>query len=80
MGERVQDLPDGGVLLRTLPEEGFAYYNDVYSKVKYFTIGLHGDFNVNNFFWEERTTPLVRVNKPGGLPAKVLAQVIQERG
>ena len=42
--------PTGESYYGMLPEEGFAYYNDVYSKVKYFTIGLHGDFNVNNFF------------------------------
>ena len=71
MGERVQDLPDAESLITgRLPEEGFARYNDVYSKVKYFTIGLHGDLNVNNFFgkkelrrWTVLMSPAVYLQK-----------------
>ena len=62
--------PTGESYYGTLPEEGFAYYNDVYSKVKYFTIGLHGDFNVNNFFgkkelrrWTVLISPAVYLQK-----------------
>ena len=62
--------PTGESYYGTLPEEGFAYYNDVYSKVKYFTIGLHGDFNVNNFFgkkelrrWTVLLSPAVYLQK-----------------
>ncbi|MFR5657051.1 MAG: hypothetical protein ACLUDU_03215 [Butyricimonas faecihominis] len=46
---------------------------------KYFTIGLHGDFNVNNFSGR-RTTPLDRVVKPGGLPAEVLPKLYKKEG
>ena len=42
--------PNGESYYGTEPEAGFAYYNDIYAKIKYFTLGLHGDFNVNNFF------------------------------
>lgn len=52
------------------PEAGFAYYNDIYTKVKYFTLGLHGDFNVNNFFgkkelrrWTVLLSPAVYLQK-----------------
>ena len=62
--------PTGESYYGMLPEEGFAYYNDVYSKVKYFTIGLHGDFNVNNFFgkkelrrWTVLLSPAVYLQK-----------------
>lgn len=62
--------PNGESYYGTTPEEGFAYYNDLYSKVKYFTIGLHGDFNVNNFFghkemrrWTVLLSPAVYLQK-----------------
>ena len=42
--------PNGESYYGTEPETGFAYYNDIYTKIKYFTLGLHGDFNVSNFF------------------------------
>jgi len=54
----------------TEPETGFAYYNDIYTKIKYFTLGLHGDFNVNNFFgkkelrrWTVLLSPAVYLQK-----------------
>ena len=52
------------------PKTGFAYYNDIYTKIKYFTLGLHGDFNVNNFFgkkelrrWTVLLSPAVYLQK-----------------
>ena len=54
----------------TTPEVGFARYNDLYAKVKYFTVGLHGDLNVNNFFgkkelrrWTVLLSPAVYLQK-----------------
>ena len=54
----------------TEPETGFAYYNDIYTKINYFTLGLHGDFNVNNFFgkkelrrWTVLLSPAVYLQK-----------------
>ena len=54
----------------TEPKTGFAYYNDIYTKIKYFTLGLHGDFNVNNFFgkkelrrWTVLLSPAVYLQK-----------------
>ena len=54
----------------TEPATGFAYYNDIYTKIKYFTLGLHGDFNVNNFFgkkelrrWTVLLSPAVYLQK-----------------
>ena len=54
----------------TEPATGFAYYNDIYTKINYFTLGLHGDFNVNNFFgkkelrrWTVLLSPAVYLQK-----------------
>ena len=62
--------PNGESYYGTKPEAGFAYYNDLYAKVKYFTLGLHGDFNVNNFFgtkemrrWTVVLSPAVYLQK-----------------
>lgn len=62
--------PNGKSYYGTNPEAGFAYYNDIYTKVKYFTLGLHGDFNVNNFFgkkelrrWTVLLSPAVYLQK-----------------
>ena len=62
--------PNGESYYGTEPEAGFAYYNDIYAKIKYFTLGLHGDFNVNNFFgkkelrrWTVLLSPAVYLQK-----------------
>ncbi len=62
--------PTGESYYGTTPEAGFARYNDLYAKVKYFTVGLHGDFNVNNFFgkkelrrWTVLLSPAVYLQK-----------------
>lgn len=62
--------PDGNSYYGTSPEDGFAYYNGIYSKVKYFMLGLHADFNVNNFFghkemrrWTILLSPAVYLQK-----------------
>ena len=62
--------PDGNSYYGTSPENGFAYYNDIYSKVKYFMLGLHADLNVNNFFghkemrrWTVLLSPAVYLQK-----------------
>lgn len=62
--------PDGTTYYGTEPEAGFALYNDLYSKAKYFTLGLHGDLNVNNFFghkearrWTVLLSPAVYLQK-----------------
>ena len=62
--------PNGESYYGTEPEDGFAYYNDIYAKIKYFTLGLHGDFNVNNFFgkkelrrWTVLLSPAVYLQK-----------------
>ncbi|WP_270429669.1 OmpA family protein [Butyricimonas virosa] len=62
--------PSGESYYGTTPEAGFARYNDLYTKVKYFTVGLHGDFNVNNFFgkkemrrWTVLLSPAVYLQK-----------------
>ena len=48
--------------------------------MKYFTVGLHGDLNVNNFSGKKEMRRWTRVVEPGGLPSKVLAEALQERG
>ena len=62
--------PNGESYYGTDPEAGFAYYNDLYSEIKYFTVGLHGDLNVNNFFgrkemrrWTVLLSPAVYLHK-----------------
>ena len=62
--------PTGGSYYGTEPEAGFVRYNDLYAKVKYFTVGLHGDLNVNNFFgkkelrrWTVLLSPAVYLQK-----------------
>ncbi len=62
--------PTGESYYGTTPEAGFARYNDLYAKVKYFSVGLHGDFNVNNFFgkkelrrWTVLLSPAVYLQK-----------------
>ena len=62
--------PNGESYYGTEPATGFAYYNDIYTKIKYFTLGLHGDFNVNNFFgkkelrrWTVLLSPAVYLQK-----------------
>ena len=62
--------PNGESYYGTEPEAGFAYYNDIYAKIKYFTLGLHGDFNVHNFFgkkelrrWTVLLSPAVYLQK-----------------
>ena len=62
--------PNGESYYGTDPATGFAYYNDIYTKIKYFTLGLHGDFNVNNFFgkkelrrWTVLLSPAVYLQK-----------------
>lgn len=62
--------PDGNSYYGTSPESGFAHYNDIYSKVKYFMLGLHADFNANNFFghkemrrWTVILSPAVYLQK-----------------
>ena len=62
--------PNGESYYGTDPATGFAYYNDIYTKIKYFTLGLHGDFNVNNFFgkkelrrWTVLISPAVYLQK-----------------
>ncbi|WP_455510840.1 OmpA family protein [Butyricimonas paravirosa] len=62
--------PNGESYYGTEPEAGFAYYNDIYTKIKYFTLGLHGNFNVNNFFgkkelrrWTVLLSPAVYLQK-----------------
>ena len=62
--------PNGESYYGTEPEAGFANYNDIYAKIKYFTLGLHGDFNVNNFFgkkelrrWTVLLSPAVYLQK-----------------
>jgi len=62
--------PTGESYYGTAPEAGFAFYNDLYAKVKYYTVGLHGDFNVNNFFgkkemrrWTVLLSPAVYLQK-----------------
>ena len=62
--------PTGESYYGTEPGAGFAYYNDIYTKIQYFTIGLHGDFNVNNFFgkkemrrWTVLLSPAVYLQK-----------------
>ena len=62
--------PTGESYYGTKPESGFAYYNDLYTEIKYFTVGLHGDFNVNNFFgrkelrrWTVLLSPAVYLQK-----------------
>ena len=62
--------PNGESYYGTEPATGFAYYNDIYTKIKYFTLGLHGDFNVNNFFgkkelrrWTVLLSPAIYLQK-----------------
>ena len=62
--------PTRGSYYGTEPEAGFVRYNDLYAKVKYFTVGLHGDLNVNNFFgkkelrrWTVLLSPAVYLQK-----------------
>ena len=62
--------PNGESYYGTDPATGFAYYNDIYTKIKYFTLGLHGDFNVNNFFgkkelrrWTVLLSPAIYLQK-----------------
>lgn len=62
--------PNGESYYGTELEAGFAYYNDLYAKVNYFTVGLHGDFNVNNFFgkkelrrWTVLLSPAIYLQK-----------------
>lgn len=62
--------PNGNSYYGTSPENGFTHYNDIYSKVKYFMLGLHADFNVNNFFghkemrrWTVILSPAVYLQK-----------------
>ena len=62
--------PSGESYYGTTPEVGFARYNDLYAKVKYFTVGFHGDLNVNNFFgkkelrrWTVLLSPTVYLQK-----------------
>lgn len=63
-------IQPGGSYYGTEPEAGFVRYNDLYAKVKYFTVGLHGDLNVNNFFgkkelrrWTVLLSPAVYLQK-----------------
>ena len=62
--------PNGESYYGTDPEAGFAYYNDLYTEIKYFTVGLHGDLNVNNLFgrkelrrWTVLLSPAVYLQK-----------------
>lgn len=43
-------------------------------------IGLHGNFNVNNFFGKKETVSLECVIESGSLSSKILAETLQERG